>query len=202
MRADLSLEGSLFQEVFDASPSLLFVVDHDVRILHLNKAAVMLFGGSAADMLSQRGGEALHCLHASEHPDGCGRAMACRGCPVRDSVDQAMAGCQVFRRQARMELVVNGQPERRTFLVTAAPFHHGDRPLVLLGLEDISELLTLRGLLPICASCKKVRNDHGYWEEIERYLRRHIDVDFTHGICPDCARRLYPKLTAPEGEES
>jgi HAMP domain-containing protein len=51
---------------------------------------------------------------------------------------------------------------------------------------------TLRGMLPICSSCKKIRNDDGYWSQIEEYIRQHSDARFSHGICPDCAARLYP----------
>lgn len=58
----------------------------------------------------------------------------------------------------------------------------------------LAHVKTLRGLLPICASCKKIRDDDGYWHQIESYLRTHADLDFTHGICNDCARRLYPDL--------
>ena len=52
---------------------------------------------------------------------------------------------------------------------------------------------TLKGLIPICASCKKVRNDAGYWEQIEMYIRDHSEAEFTHGFCPDCLKKLYPK---------
>jgi hypothetical protein len=52
----------------------------------------------------------------------------------------------------------------------------------------------LRGLLPICSSCKKIRNDQGYWEQIEVYIRDHSEADFSHGICPECAQKLYPEL--------
>jgi two-component system cell cycle response regulator len=52
---------------------------------------------------------------------------------------------------------------------------------------------TLKGLIPICASCKKVRNDAGYWEQIEMYIREHSEAEFTHGFCPDCMKKLYPK---------
>jgi hypothetical protein len=51
---------------------------------------------------------------------------------------------------------------------------------------------TLSGLLPICAACKKVRDDQGYWQQIENYISAHSEADFTHSICPECARRLYP----------
>lgn len=51
---------------------------------------------------------------------------------------------------------------------------------------------TLSGLIPICAKCKKVRNDEGYWQEVEVYISSHSDADFTHGICTDCMKELYP----------
>ena len=52
----------------------------------------------------------------------------------------------------------------------------------------LAQVRSLRGLIPICAWCKKIRNDHGYWEQLELYLTSHSEADFTHGMCPDCAR--------------
>ena len=63
----------------------------------------------------------------------------------------------------------------------------------------LDQVKTLEGLLPICASCKKIRDDNGYWHQIESYLKSHSNLDFTHGICNDCARRLYPDLDIPTG---
>lgn len=56
----------------------------------------------------------------------------------------------------------------------------------------LKEIKTLKGLLPICSSCKKIRDDQGYWNQIETYIEEHSDAEFTHGICPDCVRKLYP----------
>lgn len=56
-----------------------------------------------------------------------------------------------------------------------------------------TEVKTLRGLLPICASCKQIRDDRGYWHQIESYIRDHSEAEFSHGICPKCAERLYPE---------
>ena len=62
-------------------------------------------------------------------------------------------------------------------------------------LEDaISRIKQLHGLLPICASCKKIRDDQGYWNQIEGYISSHSDAEFSHSICPDCAKTLYPKI--------
>jgi CheY-like chemotaxis protein len=58
-----------------------------------------------------------------------------------------------------------------------------------LALDNVK---VLKGLLPICASCKKIRDDRGYWEGVESYIKKHSDVEFSHGLCPDCITRLYP----------
>lgn len=60
--------------------------------------------------------------------------------------------------------------------------------------EAMSKVKTLSGFLPICASCKKIRDDQGYWNQIEVYIRNHSEAEFSHGICPDCAKKLYPGI--------
>jgi hypothetical protein len=65
----------------------------------------------------------------------------------------------------------------------------------------LSEVKTLSGLLPICASCKRIRDDKGYWNLIETYIKEHSDAEFTHGLCPECTKALYPQLYK-EDEES
>ena len=53
----------------------------------------------------------------------------------------------------------------------------------------LAHVRTLRGLIPICAWCKKIRNDQGYWEQLELFIKNHSEADFTHGMCPECARK-------------
>lgn len=57
----------------------------------------------------------------------------------------------------------------------------------------LDEIKVLRRIIPICARCKKVRDDQGYWKQVELYMREHTGTEFTHGICPDCIRALYPE---------
>jgi PAS domain S-box-containing protein len=59
--------------------------------------------------------------------------------------------------------------------------------------ETLSKVKTLSGLLPICASCKKIRDDHGYWQKLEVFVRDHSQAEFSHSICPDCMKTLYPE---------
>lgn len=58
--------------------------------------------------------------------------------------------------------------------------------------KRLDEIKQLRGILPICSKCKKIRNDKGYWEMIEVYIVEHSDAQFSHGLCPECAENLYP----------
>ena len=58
----------------------------------------------------------------------------------------------------------------------------------------IEQIKTLRGIVPICASCKKIRDDKGYWEQVDSYVSRHTEAQFSHGICPDCMKILYPEF--------
>lgn len=60
--------------------------------------------------------------------------------------------------------------------------------------KAISDVKQLSGMLPICASCKKIRDDKGYWKQIESYIKEHSEAEFSHGICPDCMKKLYPEV--------
>jgi len=64
--------------------------------------------------------------------------------------------------------------------------------------EALSDVKILSGFLPICSSCKKIRDDKGYWNKIETYIRNHSEAEFTHGICHDCAGKHYPELYSKE----
>ncbi len=68
-----------------------------------------------------------------------------------------------------------------------------DRLIVELQ-EALAHVKRLSGLVPICTSCKKIRDDAGYWQQVEVYIRDHSEAEFSHGICPDCVKRLYPHL--------
>ena len=58
--------------------------------------------------------------------------------------------------------------------------------------EALAKVKTLSGMLPICSSCKQIRDDKGYWNQVDTYIHEHADVEFSHALCPDCAKKLYP----------
>jgi PAS domain S-box-containing protein len=75
----------------------------------------------------------------------------------------------------------------------------GEREKLILDLQDaLANVKTLSGLLPICAACKKIRDDKGYWNQIESYIRDRSEAQFTHGLCPDCAEKIYGKIHKEE----
>jgi len=77
-----------------------------------------------------------------------------------------------------------------------------DKQKLLNKLQDaLSQVKTLNGLLPICSNCKKIRDDKGYWQQVESYIQKHTDATFTHGVCPECFPKLYPDFDSPESIE-
>lgn len=67
--------------------------------------------------------------------------------------------------------------------------------------QAMARIKTLSGLLPICAACKNIRDDQGFWHQVEEYVRAHSDAEFTHGLCPKCAVKLYPQFYKNNGSE-
>jgi len=70
-----------------------------------------------------------------------------------------------------------------------------EREKLIDELQDaLAKVKKLSGLIPICSSCKKIRDDKGYWNQLEKYLLEHSDATLSHGLCPDCAKNLYPEV--------
>ena len=178
--------------LFEALPLPVMVVDADVRILYYNTAAEVLVGSASGTVIRNRFGEILHCIHSDEALEGCGYAPFCKDCIIRNSVYQALHGRKVSRKLQRMNLLQKDKTVDIYLLVTTAPLQYLEETLVMLLLEDVSELTALRRLIPICSKCKKVRDDQEYWHHLDVYFKQHLDMDFTHSLCPDCIAKLYP----------
>jgi len=65
----------------------------------------------------------------------------------------------------------------------------------------MKEIKTLRGILPICLHCKKIRDDDGYWQAVDQYIHSRTDAEFSHALCPDCLKKHYPEYSDKEPTE-
>jgi len=179
----------------DAIEDLISVHDWEFRIVRVNRALARRLGREPAELIGQ------HCyrlFHGSDEPPP--------ECPHGTARETGQT--------AHQEILDStlGIPLR----VTCSPYHdeHGcpvgtvhvardiseekrrdeEREELIARLQEaLAQAKTLSGLLPICSSCKKIRDDRGYWNQIETYIRERSAAEFTHGICPDCAQKLYPR---------
>jgi PAS domain-containing protein len=187
-------EEKLLKQVLDAIPSFVFIVDKDVRVLDTNKAADAFFGAHPEARLQPLCGDYLCCVNAPPTNKNCGHSQHCPDCSVRNAINATVSGQPTLRKLHRMRLRMRGEEGDLWLLITANPLQAGQHDRFLLILEDVSELVSLRSLVPMCASCRKVRDDKNYWQSVEHYLIQHTSMKFSHGLCPDCLKLLYPDL--------
>ncbi len=131
---------AFLRALLDAVPSMLFVVDGDITIMHVNSAALQMVGTDEKAALLRRGGDVLNCVHAAETAEGCGRSPACRHCVIRNSVNDALKGKKVLREPTQMELVTQSGVRDVFFRITATPFEYIEGRYALLAVEDVTEL--------------------------------------------------------------
>jgi nitrogen fixation/metabolism regulation signal transduction histidine kinase len=186
-------ELSYLRTVLDAIPSPVLVLDYDLKVHDANLCASHMIHNEKKGPRRPLCGEVLQCIHEKESLGGCGTADFCADCVIRKAIDKSKEGRKVFRETYNMHLQKDDEIRYVNYLITASPFVFEERPLVLVIIEDITELVTLQKTLPICARCKKIRKADRYWENVESYLNTHTGLQFTHGICPECADELYPE---------
>jgi len=183
------------KEILDALHASIVVIGSNFRIVETNRAARDLGGRNREEVIGRKCHEVLH---ASEKP--CADEGA--ACPLQTVMATGRSVRYVHQHRT-------GAGKVRWEEICAAPIKdERGRPIYMVEeLNDISEVLqtkeivqqlasevhTLRGILPLCAKCKSVRNDDGYWETVEVYISQHSEAEITHGICPDCAKKLYPE---------
>lgn len=188
-----------YRAILEAIPCSVLVVEDDMRVVYVNGAASRMAGKSLEIAYGNRAGEVLECRYSTDL--GCGRSEHCRECVVRNSALQSFAGKSVVRQKVRMEIVRENEIVPIHLLVTTSHFEYIDQDLAVVILEDITELMEIRELVPICAWCKKIRDDEDYWKSVESYLEKHFEVSTTHGICPECAQKMLAGLTTQSSSE-
>lgn len=187
-------ESDMLRDIFDALPSMVFVVDQDMRIQEYNAAAEELMTDGREAVLQQRAGDIFRCIHSTETPEGCGGSSACRDCIIRNSVTTALRGKRIVRHRTRMEIMQNNHKAELYALVTVSPFSFRGSPHALLVIEDISEIAELYHMIFICPVCGKVQGDEKIWMQVEAYFKNNWNVECSHGYCPDCFKNELKKI--------
>ncbi len=194
--AELAQRTAFLHALIENSPLAVVALDAEKRITLCNPAFERLFLYKEEEIA----GADLDSLVAP--PESAAEARQVTKRAEQGEVVQTI-GHRCRRDGSRVEVEIHGVPlmvkgEMRGAYaiyqdITERRRHEAERERLVEELrEALANVKTLRGLLPICASCKNVRDDQGYWNRIETYLRAHSEAEFSHGICPECAKQLYP----------
>lgn len=194
---DLLRQKSFLRILLDTIPFLTLVIDPEFKVHAINEEAKKSLSWGDKKLLLNRCGEVIGCRHSTENLLGCGYSLYCEKCIVRNTGYEALQGKVTKRSKGKLELL----PGRdMNVLVSASSFNYKGQSYAVIMVEDISLVTELEGLIPICASCKCIRDDRGYWNRVEKYIEDHSEVEFTHDICPDCLKRLYPDITLRDND--
>lgn len=190
-RGEFAGEGYL-TAILDAFPAPVLIADRSLTIVDANPAARNLFARQDDGFSQFLCGEFIQCVN-SLHPEHvCGETERCADCLLRHVASTVAAEKQQFRVMTNMTLLTEGKPTAYTFLISGSLFSYNSKELIILTLEDITELAQLRQIIPICSHCGKLRDDRHYWQGVEEYFEKYRNVRFSHGICPDCFVEHYP----------
>ena len=182
-------------EILNALTKPILVIDRNYHIVAANNVACRSFCLSHDNIV---GRECFKVTHKRDRP--CWQEES--NCPVK----------LAFELKEKTRIVHKHNYEEKIIFeeITAAPIFddRGKVSFVVEELNDITELIqskeiiehlkievnTLRGIIPICSSCKKIRDDKGYWQQVEVYVRDRSEAEFSHAICPECLEKLYPEF--------
>jgi hypothetical protein len=178
-------------DLLDCIPSNIFVFDKGVKVVYCNRASTEFTGNEPKANFQKSCGEAINCLNSLADGLECGNTKFCDDCVLRKCILKAFNGEKTFKANTDIRVVKNGEVSKKPLKVSTFPLNHEYKSYVLAIIEDMSELEQLRELLPICAWCKKIKDDNEYWLHLEDYMKNHMDILLTHGICPDCEKKYF-----------
>ena len=204
-RAEAALKASeeRFRNMADLLPGAVVETDHDLQVSYVNQHGLKLFGYSQADV--ENGMHVFDFLHPEDREKAAQRIASY----FEDRQTEATEYRILKKNGESTWVLLNTTPVKKnghlvgfhSVLIDISQRKHAEEERESLIQElrkALSEVRELRGFLPICSNCKKIRDDDGYWQRIEKYIQERTDTEFSHGICPECAKQLYPDLDLSE----
>jgi len=192
LEAALVRRDSEWLDTVNALSDWICIIDLDFRIVRTNQAVKDFLGVAPEEVLGKRcyeivhgtGGHIDHCpiprmvqsgrRAQTEVPLADGRWLCITADPLTDNEGKLSGAVHMVRDITEFKAV---EAERETLI----------RELE----QTLAEVKTLKGLIPICANCRRIRDDSGAWNPLEAFVRNNFDADFSHGICPECAKKEY-----------
>lgn len=186
-----TLYGMLFENSMDG----LMLTAPDGRILDANPAACRIFARSREEIL-QEGREGL--IDSSDPRLPALIAERTRTGKTHGELNARRRDGTLFPVEISSMVFTTPEGEPRTCLImrdiSERKTAEAERERLIRELRDtLARVRSLSGLLPMCAACRKIRDKQDVWHSLESYIRTHTEADFTHGICPECRRQLYPE---------
>lgn len=192
-------EGGTVVALLEAVPVPLLVVDAGMSARSLNWRGKQMLDRLARYGYRRRGKPSLDCLRGAGNPDPDG---SCDACAIRRSVAEAIRAGSAVHQHTIMQPIDPAEDREIHLSVEASPLRLGGQDLAILVLRDVSELVCLRGLIPMCSWCRRIRDDQQYWRSVEQYFKERLDLDFSHGLCPDCLERQKSQGSGPPTERT
>lgn len=175
----------------EASHDVILIVDSHQQVVHANRTVERVFGCSKTEILG-RDFQSLF-VHSEMLTEP---AHFVDGVAGPFQVQRADGGTRYVEISAAF-LPWRNAPAIAYTLRDVTEHHQleEERERLIQELQEaLAKVKSLSGLLPMCASCKRIRDFQGYWEQVEAYISAHSDAEFSHSICPDCREKLYPEL--------
>jgi PAS domain S-box-containing protein len=177
-------------DLIESIPDAFHAFDADFRLIFMNRASETVLGRNAAQALGITIWDQFPALESDVE-----RLLR------RVMLDRTSGFCETYYAPLGRWISFHVNPFRQGISVLFRDISERKNAEVererLIGelRAALAQVRTLRGLIPICAWCKKIRNDGGYWEQLEAYIKNHSEADFTHGMCPDCAKEQTEALS-------
>lgn len=195
--AALKASEETFRMLVECCSAGIFLETVQGKILDCNQAGLKMFGYTKEEMVGLTIADLVPEDFAANLPEVISEADT-TGDVAAERVNRRKDGSLFPTEITTKLLTVGGEPRLIAYVtdITDRKRLEGERERRIAELQKaLNEAKTCPGLIPICASCKKIRDgEKGGWRQVEEYIQDHFEVQFSHGICPDCVARLYPEL--------